>query len=160
MARTEIPVDKDILIQCITEAESNGPLKNESALWNKLSELYKVKTGVDVEWGVMRLRVNSWKLDKQTKKGKRGRQSLSPEQKVAMQAGRQNREKGSKASFDAMYSIYDKKWHPVIKKAEKGNIKARVKLKCLDCSCQQPVEIRLCTLIDCSLHDIRPFQPK
>jgi hypothetical protein len=33
-----------------------------------------------------------------------------------------------------------------------------VKLKCLDCSCWQRVEVRECTCTACPLHAVRPYQ--
>ena len=47
----------------------------------------------------------------------------------------------------------------LVGRVERGSLKAAVKLKCLDCSNWQPQEVRLCTMTDCPLHGVRPYQP-
>jgi len=37
----------------------------------------------------------------------------------------------------------------------KGDLLRRIRLKCLDCCCNQVKEISLCPVTGCSLHDLR-----
>lgn len=46
----------------------------------------------------------------------------------------------------------------IVNKVISGSLKAAVKLKCLDCTNIQPVEIRNCECIDCPLWSFRPYK--
>lgn len=45
-----------------------------------------------------------------------------------------------------------------MKKAEKGNKRALIALKCADCSCYQREEIRHCSVSACPLFPVRPYK--
>jgi hypothetical protein len=51
------------------------------------------------------------------------------------------------------------RFHHLVDRAEAGSLRAAVTLKCLDCSNWQTEEIRHCTVIDCPLYPVRPYQP-
>lgn len=42
-------------------------------------------------------------------------------------------------------------------KARRGNVRAAIALKCLDCCCWQRAEVAACEITECSLHHIRPY---
>jgi hypothetical protein len=47
-----------------------------------------------------------------------------------------------------------------VKRARKGRLLSLVALKCGDCCVWDRSEIRLCPVIACSLHPVRPFRPR
>ena len=47
----------------------------------------------------------------------------------------------------------------LVDRAEAGSLRAAVNLKCLDCSNWQTEEVRHCTVTDCPLYPVRPYQP-
>jgi hypothetical protein len=47
----------------------------------------------------------------------------------------------------------------LVDRAEAGSLRAAVTLKCLDCSHWQTDEVRHCTVTDCPLFPVRPYQP-
>lgn len=65
-----------------------------------------------------------------------------------------------KASFDSMERIHGPKYKSLVDRAREGSLTAAIKLKCLDCSCWQPDEIRHCPCVECSLFPLRPYQKK
>lgn len=161
MARKRLEINKVTLLNCVMEAEKDGPLKNESELFQTVSALYEQRTGQAVHWGVVRLRLSEWSVSYKTEKGKRGRAKLSSEQKTAMQDGRTSRaEKLLKFSdsYELMYKRFPKRFHPVIDKAKAGSTMAHVKLECLDCQGCQTNEIKNCPVKHCGLYPIRPYK--
>ena len=44
------------------------------------------------------------------------------------------------------------------KKAFLGSKATAIKAKCLECSCNQREEIRLCDIYTCPLYEVRPYQ--
>jgi hypothetical protein len=51
------------------------------------------------------------------------------------------------------------RYHHLVDRAEAGSLRAAVTLKCLDCSNWQTDEVRHCTVTDCPLYPVRPYQP-
>lgn len=42
--------------------------------------------------------------------------------------------------------------HGLVRRAANGSRQAAIRLKCLDCTCDQPNEIRKCPIKDCPLY--------
>jgi hypothetical protein len=51
------------------------------------------------------------------------------------------------------------RFHHLVDRAEVGSLRAAVTLKCLDCSNWQTDEVRYCTVTNCPLYPVRPYQP-
>ena len=49
-----------------------------------------------------------------------------------------------------------------IEKAKKNprSLRYAINAKCWDCSGEQRLEVKLCTVKDCALYPVRPYQPK
>ena len=74
MARTAIKIDREGLTSIINELEANGPLFNQSMLWQKAAEAYNAKYNTDISHSVVMLRVTKeWNIPIKTKPGLRGR---------------------------------------------------------------------------------------
>ncbi len=54
--------------------------------------------------------------------------------------------------------VYPKKYENVLSRFSAGSLKAAVKLKCLDCSGLQQIEIKLCEIKSCPLWNFRPYK--
>lgn len=169
MARVAVNVNRQLLVSSINEAEKEGPLSNRITLANKVAEIYNTKVSTNfITHSIVTLRIKEWNLSVKTPVGKRGRTTgsqLTEEQKTAMKNGR----KGGRAakfknntdilqSFDAMYTKFDKTYHPLVDRAKNGSLKAAVKLHCLDCSNFQSNEIKNCVCNQCPLYPFRPYQ--
>lgn len=80
MARRKLSVDREKLRQAVEQAESKGPLKNISALCQKVAEIYNSgDVPEDLNPQVVGLRLKEFNFDLKTKKGRRGRKpGVSP----------------------------------------------------------------------------------
>jgi hypothetical protein len=87
----------------------------------------------------------------------------TPETIAKAEETKAGKRKAASASMDALERVtphlsdWAEHW---VTKGRKGSVKAMVALKCLDCTCYTKAEIRDCELVECSLHSIRPYQPK
>lgn len=148
MPRTSVTVDRERLIKAIEQAESKGPLKNLSVLWEDASVAYN---DPKVTPSVVYLRAREWALPVKTQPGKRGRAGATPAT---------SREKGARIelpTFDMLRKEYPEHKR-TIDKAERGSLKAAIKLKCIDCSNNQKQEIKECMVKGCSLYPFRPWR--
>lgn len=171
MARTSTPVDRKKMEAAINKAEENGPLSNHNALWNAAADIYNSTAGIpqSVSFSVVGSRAKEWGLLEKikTKAGKRGRQGpLSPEQKEAMQkaraegGGRKPRAEKLKAfakDFEELRSVTPVQFHGDIEKMIAGSMSAAVRRKCMDCSENKSLDVKLCTVGGrCPLFAFRP----
>jgi hypothetical protein len=62
------------------------------------------------------------------------------------------------STFTGMRNCVTERFLPLVAQAEKGSLRAAIKLKCLDCSNYQPSEIKECVITVCSLFPHRPYQ--
>ena len=62
------------------------------------------------------------------------------------------------ASFAEMRREFPRLALPIIARVEAGSLAAAVQLKCLDCSSWARQEVRDCTVTDCPLYPVRPYQ--
>ena len=168
MARVTIQANQEILKASIEEAEKDGPLSNLSVLWKATEIIYRRKM---VEIGgncdkitpaVIMLRTLDFKIPYKTIAGKKGRQIgsgpiLSSDGQRPIHVPRSEKMKEFD-TFAKMRISLPVKYHNLVNLAEKGSLKAAIKLKCLDCSCYQPTEIKYCTITGCSLFPHRPFK--
>ena len=162
MARTKIQVDRTALQNTVNTLEAGQTFTNSSALYEAVANTEWGK-GLKLTPSVVYLRIREFKITMQTKPGKRGG-TITQERIDAMRAGRKDRQprsekmKNFSASFALMRKNYPSKSLPLIEKAETGSLRAAIKLMCLDCTCQQPVEVRNCACPGCPLFPHRPYQ--
>ncbi len=106
-------------------------------------------------------RAQEFGIQYKTKVGKRGIGGLSEEQKAAVRKNRKPRSEKMKAfasGFEEMRREVPERFQPVVSQAEKGSLRAAIKLKCLDCAAYQPTEIKQCPITVCGLFPHRPYK--
>lgn len=164
MARIKINVDKNELQKIIAELESKHKFDNLNALWKAVeaTDWAKNYQPKPITASVALLRVKELNIATQTKAGRRGRQGGVPcvPGVPRVRVPRKQKMKKFLSSFELMRKEIPVKYHGVIERAESGSVKAMIRLKCLDCSCWQPAEIKICPCTSCSLYPVRPFQGK
>lgn len=171
MSKPTIPVDKTLLQAAIDKAEANGPLTNQNALWQKTAELYNANPGAKpITFSVVYLRFNQFDLTCKTPKGKKGRTSMSQEQKDSMQAGRVA--KGPRSSkvkklagtddyrkhIERLREATPERFRPLIDRIEKGSKSAASKLMCIQCMGFRTSDIHACQGFSCPMFLFRPYQ--
>ncbi len=160
MGRIKVEIDQGIFLSKIKELESTQSFTNISTLCVAFAKTeWAIKNKVTASVCTLRLKEFNL-LDKiNTKPGKRGRQagqSLSDSQKAKMQQGR---DKEVDVKYAArMKKIVPARFHPVVDKAAKGQKSAIVKLHCLNCADYQTQEIKACPVVDCPIHNWRPYK--
>lgn len=173
MARTELPVDREILEASIKAVEKATKFPNQNALHHAACEEYNKRAAKKklppITFSVVMLRINAWKIAVKTPKGKRGRASMTPEQKAAMAEGRKNRKGGRKAKFaknpqlqEHFAKLREKtpdRFKHLVDAAENGSASAARKHHCLQCCGYETKEVRLCSSIgSCPEFPYRPYQ--
>jgi hypothetical protein len=157
-------VDMQALRQCVTQAEKDGPKGNRSQLFADVADKYNAATGQNCSGATLQQIVNKAGWELKTPKGKPG--GRAPGTVV------NRRPRAEKLAADPNYATSVKQLRATIplsmmtrlektvQKAEAGSLTARLKLKCLDCTAFQPVEIRDCDMKSCSLWPVRPYRGK
>lgn len=141
----------------VTELESVNKFANRSQLWAALeaSDWAKNITPRPLTAQVAMMKAEKLQLKIGTPKGQRGRVKG---QKPPMNAGR----KKKVFSIEKLIGAIPKEERPglekTVEKARNGSLKARIKLKCLDCCNWQKVEVAVCECDDCPLWDVRPYK--
>ena len=172
MAKVPVSVDREKLVAAIRQAEANGPLENQTALFVRAAELYNRNSPPrEISHSVVYLRIREWKIEIKTQPGKKGRQAgvkLSDEQKAKMQAGRalagprgskqMSKIKNLKEVFEEQRKSTPKEFHYLLEKAQAGSKVAALKIKCLDCAAWQRSEVANCGILGCGLYHIRPYK--
>ena len=71
MARTALPVDRDLFEQAVQEVEANGPLATQSALFFAVAEKYNTLDTVNkISAPVAKLRIEGWNIPIKTAKAR------------------------------------------------------------------------------------------
>jgi hypothetical protein len=169
--RTATPVDKKLMIEAVRRAESDGPLGNHNALWTAAADIYNAFAGIPktVSFSVVSSRMKEWGLvdGLKTKAGKRGVQGpMTEERKAAMQAARVagggRRPRAEKLAvfakdFEDLRAVTPVQFHGDIEKMIGGSMSTAVRRKCMDCSENKSLDVRLCTVGGtCPLFFFRP----
>lgn len=170
MSRKTTPVDKGLLQQAIDFAEKDGPLANQSLVWNAAAEYYNKNAGVEpITHSVVYLRFGEFGLTCKTPKGKKGRGAMTEEQKAKMQEARQNHPRKSKAeqfkhvrgfdkNMEKLRKITPKSLTGLVNRLANGSRVAAEKLMCLQCVGFERTAVRECTGYSCPLFLFRPYQ--
>lgn len=155
--RKPILLDKNEFQKLLTELEEKNIFPNRTHLWAAVeaSEWAKGRSPRPLSAQVAMMKAEELGLEIKTVKGKRGREKG---QKPPMMGGR----KKKVFSLEKLLAGIPKEERPglekTIEKARTGSLKARVKLKCLDCCNWQKGEVAECQQDDCSLWDVRPYK--
>lgn len=158
MARKAIEVNETELQKAINEVERsqpNGKFANRSLLWKAIedSQWAKTRNPRPLTGQVAMIIAKKGNLKIATPVGLRGRQ------KGAGPVVRGERKKRT-IPLEVLTKAVPKEFHKVVAKVAAGSMKAAIKLKCLDCTCFQPTEIRECAIKECSLWAFRPYKNK
>lgn len=154
MGRTKVNVNKNELLSVINDLESK-------CTFSSLSDLYKAveasewarKHNPPLTSSVILLRINEYKIPTKTTKGKKFLASIDSKPIADKKLTSETKE-----WIAAIRGRMDKKFHKLILKAANGSKKARIKLKCLDCSGETISEIKNCKLMTCGIWLDRPYQ--
>jgi hypothetical protein len=179
MGRVGIKISHTELKAQIDAAEAGQVFKNESELfsfivntpWGKSQkdELGRVR---ELSPATIYQRVKQFNIPLKTVKGKRGNPNigvkLTPEQKEEKIGTRPGYILSTARLKNDLMNHYrsvegsDFKELPpnrlnLLKRHAKGNVRAAVKLKCLECCCWQAQEAAKCKIVGCPLYLINPF---
>lgn len=172
--RQKIEVDKVQLQKAVEKAEREETFPNRSALYDKVSTIYNsVVVWAPITPSVVYLRIQEFKIPVNTVMGKRGASAgtglakARAEGKVKQRTKREDKFKNDKKIAQGIQILKNdirkedgNRYDGLLSKFEKGSMKAAIALKCLDCCCYQPVEIKECTDNSCSLWAFRPYKYK
>lgn len=161
MARTKLEIKKDELQKVVNDLENAQTFVNPSALWQAVeaSDWAKNLKPRPLTAAVAYVRAKELGVVIKTPPGKRGAGGLAsgaPRVRIP----RSKKMKAFKETFERLRKETPKRYLPLVDKAEKGSAKACIKLKCLECSNWQSVEVKCCEIKNCPLFPIRPFQGK
>ena len=165
MAKKPIQVDRAILENAIQVAEKENKFSTLTALWQDVAKRYNntAMPTKPLSESVVMIRAKEWKLNYETKPGKRGGDgSQLIRAPRTTRANKFKRRKDSPDAFTAMRKRLQvnnsERFLPLIERIEQGSLTAAVKLHCLDCCAYQTPEVRRCGDISCGLFLFRPYQ--
>ncbi len=155
--KTKRHIDREELENQLNLLEEGQQFTNRSALYKAVCE---------TPWGIAQnlsppliyLRVKEFQIPLRTPLGRRGGGTMEAA-RAQRSAGLSKKDK--LAVFARTFQILRAKMphhENIIQKAEEGSTKALIKLKCLDCCCDQREEIRNCLVVSCPLFPVRPYQ--
>lgn len=164
MAKQKLELNKKKFQAIVDELETAQTFTNPSALWTAVegTEWAKNLQPRPLTAAVAYMRAKEMGIVIKTLSGKRGRSKGDVIPRGGPRVPRKEKLKRYAKNFERtrlelpMYCR--QQYTPVVERAASGSLKAAVKLKCLDCSNYQPVEIRLCQCFSCPLYAYRPFK--
>ncbi len=163
----KLEVDRDELQRIVSELENQQTFPNPSALWKAVEETNWAKTYQPRPFtaSVAYDRAKELGIQYRTTPAKRGIGIiLSEEQRAAMLAARKNRKpraekmKTFATTFAELRKHSPTRYLPLVDQAEKGSLRAAIKLNCLECSNYHMVEVKLCPVVACAMFPHRPYQ--
>lgn len=173
MGRAGLVIDRKELAETLTELEANAKFSNRSQLYDAVTntlwaEGIKDTLGRSKKLSVANVYqyVTKFGLDKNlvTPQGKRGNPNigakLTPEQRekrISQRPGFLKTINRLKADIFTHFGQMPDSKLRLLEKAAKGNVRASVKLKCLECCCWQASEAAKCTVYGCPLYLINPY---
>jgi hypothetical protein len=163
----KLEVGRDELQRIVTELESKQTFPHPSALWKAVEETQWAKSYQPrpVTAAVAYGRAKELGIRYQTSPAKRGIGIvLSEQQRAAMQAARKNRKPRAEKmrafarTFADLRKLSPPRYLPLVDQAEKGSLRAAIKLNCLECSNFQVSEVKSCPVVFCAMFPHRPYQ--
>ena len=169
MSKPEMKGDKGLLIACIGTAERDGPRRSLSELWQTVAPLYNatLPSGYpEITPSVVMLRVTSWGIPVKTVPGRKGRTFTDTERAAVAERfkGTRGKRKGKPLPATMDVALLRRRTpaalQPLIDRiiAPRGNLKAAVKLNCLQCCGYARKEVSRCSAFACPLYRFRPYQ--
>jgi hypothetical protein len=163
-----LEIDRDEFQRIVTDLESKQTFPNPTALWQAVekTDWAKAQSPRPLTASVANTRAKELGIQCRTKPSKRGIGELTEEQRAAMQAARKNRKPRAEkmrafaSTFEQLRKTVPERFLPLVDRAEKGSLRASIKLNCLECSAYQPGEIKLCVITSCAMFPHRPYQGK
>ncbi len=160
-----LEIDRDEFQRIVNELEDGQTFPNPTALWKAVegTDWAKAQKPRPLTGSVAGTRAKELGIQVKTQPAKRGL-TLTEEQRAAMQAARKNRKpraekmKAFADTFGQLRKAVPERFLPVVDQAEKGSLRAAIKLNCLECSGYQLVEIKLCVVTSCAMYPHRPYQ--
>jgi hypothetical protein len=157
--RKAIVVSREELQTIINQVETNGPLASRTALYDAIAGTEWAKTReprpLTPQVAMLFVTKRFTGLSVLTPVGKRGRSKGCP---AVPNAGKRKRRKMPKEVKEGLLRIFPESLHSAVNRAAEGNMRAAVKLKCVDCSGGSKKEVALCTLRECALWMFRPYK--
>ena len=163
MARTKLEIDKVAFQKVVSDLETAKTFDNPSALWKAVeeSEWAKGLQPRPLTAAVAYARAKELGIVVKTPPGKRGNPGAAVANGVPrVRVPRSKKMKAFAETFAKLRKETPTRFLPLVDKAEKGSAKACIKLKCLECSNWERIEVKECVIINCPLYPIRPFQTK
>lgn len=166
MAKQKLEINKKDFQKVVDDLENKQEFENPSALWKAVENTTWAK-GLKprpLTAALAYARAKELGIVIKTKPGKRGRRKGEgmPSTSKRTKGGRSKKMKFYKKTFEGMRislpMVQKERFEGAIEKAEKGSLRAAIKMKCLDCSGYQPVEVKNCTVTGCPLYPHRPWK--
>lgn len=161
MPRIKNQINKDELQKVINELEKDRDFANLTELFTAVANSEWGRRN-KITAGVVYLRVKEFNLKLKTQPGKRG--AGNPHLATLKRSGPRTKKSEKFAKhpevFQRLINAYPDSYHNLIGRLQKGSSKAAITLKCLDCCNLNKNEIKWCTIKECALWLIRPYQPK
>lgn len=164
MAKTRLEINKDEFQKVVTDLEASQTFENPSMLWKAVEATDWAKSlhPRALTAAVAYVRAKELGITYKTPAGKRGGalKGRVGGDTPRLRVPRSKKMEAFASTFARMRQETPKRYLPLVDKAEKGSLKACLKLKCLECANWQAVEVKLCEIISCPLFPTRPFQGK
>lgn len=164
MARSSTEVDmirlKNVFLQM------DGKFDNRGDLWVAISHYYNqnLPTSLkEISFSIAKSRIESAEWNIKTPKGKRGRSDVYLSRNGTKRTSRKDKFQNNpviKDSLKLMLASTPQRGETVALKIIDGSANAAIKLKCLECSNYQTLEVKHCQIPSCSLYAFRPYQGK
>lgn len=166
MGRAAKIIDKDKLEAIIVKLESENTYTTRSQLFTEVAEKYSDLHGVSFSNACAAQRAKQFGIEIKTQMGERGLH-LKGGNADALKKWRETGEvqdKKPKIKSPDFLPYWAKedggKFLKIAKSAQRGSVKAKIKLKCIECAGGLTKEVALCEITTCPLWDIRPYQSK
>jgi hypothetical protein len=158
MSRTALEIDPKKLEDCIRSLEKSKKFNGLSDFWEKVAQAYG-----DVSATTVKNRATLFKIQINVKKTKKtGVNDMSAVRNAKSVRKVYDKKKPSANSVHLMKErVIDhgkQSLLPLVDKIEEGNIRACIKLHCLECMGYDRESVRECTSPACQFHWIRPYQ--
>jgi hypothetical protein len=162
MARVKLEISKKDLQAAIDKLEATQTFATLSDLWLAVenTEWAKNLQPRPLKAPVVLQRVRELKCTTKTQPGKKGRLKGAGPVNRTKRSDKFAKSAAITDAFDGLRKNMSEKYHGLIDNIQyRGSLKAAVKAMCLQCTNEQPKEVKLCTSgHHCPLWAFRPFQ--
>jgi hypothetical protein len=164
-------VTKEQLIEAVAQIEANGPLPSRQAVWMAVADTPTAREA-GLTANALKARARKWGIDLRTppNPGAARRKTLMEKSPVQAAPGSSESNPGSisvggnadgkkkRYSLPALREVTPPRWHHLVDRAERGSVKAMIRLACGDCVAWELKEARECELLTCPLHAVNPWR--